>query len=242
MDWKGIVGPLLRQFAPKLAKGLLGQIPVVGPLAVSFGGEAIDAAIGGLIAQVFGVEPTPEAVSDAIQAAPSDVAADKLAEAQRIAEVKWPALATIAVAEEETARTQIVTTAESMKQEVLATTELKESKWRTAILIMNGLWRPLFALELLAECATLFFGGMFVFLHSMINNEFADIDATIKLMPVITILVLPYLGARFGILGYHMNLRTREKEAVTDAVTDAPKPVVMDDIKAMLRASGVKVK
>lgn len=242
MSWKDIVGAALKQTAPKLAKGLLGEIPFIGPIAVAFGGEAIDAAIGGLLAQVFGVEPTPEAVGNAIQTLPSDQVAEKLKSAEAIAVAKWPALGDIAAAEEETARTQIVTTAESIKHEVLATTELKESRWRTAILIMNGLWRPLFALELLVECGTLFFGGMFVFLHAMIRNDFADIDATIKLMPLITILLLPYLAARFGILGYHMNLRTREKEAVTDAVTDAPKPVVMDDIKAMLRAAGIKVK
>ncbi len=241
MGWKEIVGPVLRTAAPTLAKGLLGQIPVIGPLAVQFGGQAIDDAIGGLIASALGVEATPEAVNNAIQTLPSDAVAAKLQEVQAEAEAKWPALAQIAVAEEETARTQIVTTAESIKQEVLATTELPESKWRTVILIMNGLWRPLFALELLVECSFLFFGGMFVFLHAMIENDFKDIDATIKLMPVITILVLPYLAARFGILGYHMNLRTREKENTTDAVTDT-KPLTMAEVMAGLKAAGVKIK
>lgn len=242
MGWKEIVGPTLQSVVPTLAKGLLGQIPVVGPLAVQFGGKAIDDAIGGLIASAFGVEATPEAVNAAIQAAPSDVAAAKLQAVQAEAQAKWPALAEIAKAEEETARTQIVTTAESIKQEVLATTELPESRWRTAILIMNGIWRPLFALELLLEFNVAFFVAGAIVLKAFLKNDAFDIDAMIRLMPLVLGIGLPYLALRGGLLGYHMNLRTREKEAVTDAVTDAPKPVSLDDIKGLLKAGGIKFK
>lgn len=234
MGWKDIVGPVLQSAAPTLAKGLLGQIPFAGPLIVQFGGEMIDDAIGKLIAETLGVEATPEAVKTAIETMPTTEVVEKLKAAEAVASARWPALTEIAKAEEETARVQIVTTAESMKQEVFAATELKESKWRTAVLVMNAIWRPLYALEFLIECmcfATLL--GI-----TLVKNDQFDIDAVVKLWPLIAL----YMGARFGLLGYHMNLRTREKEAVTEAVTDAPKPVVMDEIKALLKASGVRIK
>jgi hypothetical protein len=108
MDWKSIVGPVLQSAAPKLAKALLGQIPVIGPLAASFGGELIDDAIGKLIAETLGVEPTPEAVNTAIQEQPSDQVVEKLRAAEAVAETRWPALAQIIAAHEkgETARLQ----------------------------------------------------------------------------------------------------------------------------------------
>lgn len=100
MGWKDIVGDTLRNAAPKLAKGLLGEIPVIGPMAVALGGDAIDAAIGGMIAKAFNVEATPEAVKTAIQAAPSDVAVAKLQAVETEAVGKWPALAQIITAQE----------------------------------------------------------------------------------------------------------------------------------------------
>lgn len=108
MDWKAIVGPVLQSAAPKLAKALLGQIPVIGPLAASFGGEMIDDAIGKLIAETLGVEATPEAVKAAIQEHPSDQVVEKLKAAEAVAETRWPALAQIVTAQEqgETARLQ----------------------------------------------------------------------------------------------------------------------------------------
>lgn len=101
MGWKDIVGSTLRQAAPALAKGLIGEIPVIGPMAVALGGTAIDDAIGALIAKAFGVEATPEAVNAAIQAAPSDVAVEKLQAAQAEAAAKWPAFAEIVKAQEQ---------------------------------------------------------------------------------------------------------------------------------------------
>lgn len=113
MGWKDIVGPILQSAAPALAKGLLGEIPVVGPMAVALGGRAIDDAIGGLIASAFGLPETatPEAVNAAIQAAPSDDAVAKLQAAQAEAAAKWPAFAEIVKAQEQgrTARFEIGT-------------------------------------------------------------------------------------------------------------------------------------
>jgi hypothetical protein len=106
MDWKSIVGPVLQSAAPKLAKGLLGQIPVIGPMAVALGGEMIDDAIGKLIAETLGVEATPEAVNAAIQEQPTDHVIEKLKAAEAVAETRWPAIAQIITSQEqgETAR------------------------------------------------------------------------------------------------------------------------------------------
>ncbi len=92
MDWGSIVGPLLTSAAPTLAKALLGQIPIVGPVIAATAGDAI----GAIIAKQFGVEPTPEAVDQAIKAAPAGEVEAKLAAAEAEAAAKWPALAEIA--------------------------------------------------------------------------------------------------------------------------------------------------
>lgn len=241
MDWKSIVGPVLQSAAPKLAKGLLGQIPVVGPIAVALGGQAIDDAFGMLLGQVFDVPPTPEAVGAAIQNLPSDEVAAKLKAAENLAEAKWPALAQIAVAEEQTAQVQIATTAAVMKEELMAASTLPEGFWRTFDIVINSIWRPMFALEFLIECAFFFFGMTTVLLGALVRNDQFDIDSMVKLQPLALTLLMPYLAMRCGLIGYHMNLRTRDKENVTDAVTDT-KPVSMADVMALLKGAGVKIR
>jgi len=233
MDWTALLPTLAKFGLPILRAGIIagvGTIPVVGP----FAGPLVADAIGNLIAGKLGVEATPEAVTEAIETQPTSEVLSKLQAAEAEASAKWPALAEIAKAEEETARTQITTTAQSMKQEVLAASELGESKWRTAVLVMNTAWRPLFALEFLLEC----FCFALLLGVTLVSNDQFDVDAVVKLWP----LILPYMGARFGVIGYQMNLRTREKESVTEAVTDTSKPITMDEIKAMMRAAGVKLK
>lgn len=239
MDWSAIA-PLLGQFGlPILRSAILagvGAIPVIGPIA----GPFVADAVGAVIARQLGVAPTPEAVKTAIETGDHDEVLARLQAAQAEAVAKWPALAEVAKAEEETARAQITTTADVMKTEILAATTIAPGRWRTFVQVVDTVWRPLFALELLVECAYLFFGLITSILWAVAQNQYGDIDALIRLMPLWSVLVLPYLAMRCGLLGYHMNLRTREKESVNEMV--AEKPVAMDDIKALLRAAGVKVK
>jgi hypothetical protein len=101
MDWSSIVGPLLQSVAPTIAKALLGQIPIVGPLIVASGGVDV---IAKMVAKQFGVEATPEAIDQAIKSAPPEVAQAKLAAAEAEASeavAKWQALVEIAVTETE---------------------------------------------------------------------------------------------------------------------------------------------
>lgn len=93
MDWKTIAGPLLQSAAPTLAKILLSEIPIVGPLIAGPAGDAI----GALIAAQFGVPATPGAVIAAINGDPT--ASDKLAAAEAEAVAKWPAMAQMEVAD-----------------------------------------------------------------------------------------------------------------------------------------------
>ncbi len=122
MDWKSIVGPLLSSAAPTIAKALLGQIPVVGPIIAATGGDVI----GRIIAEQFGVPATPEAVDQAIRSAPPEVAQAKLAAAEAAAteevarikaSVELAAIETDAfkagIADNEAARQQTIALAQS---------------------------------------------------------------------------------------------------------------------------------
>jgi hypothetical protein len=104
MDWKDLAGTLIKTGAPIIG-GALG-----GPLGATVGGFA-----GKLVADALGVEATPEAVHEAIQA---DPAAASVALAS--ADAKWQAMAEIAKADaadrtaqsqalNETIRTEIAT-------------------------------------------------------------------------------------------------------------------------------------
>lgn len=97
MDWKDLAGQLARLGAPVIGTAL------GGPLGGMIGG-----AIGNVVANSLGVEPTPEAVNDAITKGDPAVITAKLSAAEAEAQVKWPALAEIAKAQEEgrTARFQ----------------------------------------------------------------------------------------------------------------------------------------
>jgi hypothetical protein len=233
MDWSTLAPTLVKFGLPALKIAItagVGAIPVVGGFAAPFVADAV----GKLIADQFGVPATPDAVSDAIRNAPPDEALAKLQAAQAEAVARWPALARMAEAEEATAQTQIKSTTEQMKTEVLAASTISaDSPWKDRVLALNAVWRPLFALEFLMECTVFFF----VFMSTLILSDKFDVDSLLQLQTII----LAYIGMRGGLIGYHMNLRTREKESVTEAVTDS-KPVSMDDIKNMLKGSGVKVK
>jgi hypothetical protein len=90
MDWKDLAGTLARAGAPIIGTAL------GGPLGGMIGG-----AIGNVIANSLGVEPTPEAVNNAITTKDPQVIAAQLSAAETEAQAKWPAIAEIAKAAEE---------------------------------------------------------------------------------------------------------------------------------------------
>lgn len=233
MNWAALAIKLTQLGLPVLAQAV--GTMVLGPVGGAIG-ENLGNAVAGMIASAFGVEPTPEAINNAIESTPTTEAVDKLQAVEEEAKAKWPALAKIAEAEEQTARTQIEQTTQAMKQDVVSATLLTNgSKWKTPIVVLNSLWRPLFAYELLLECMAL----TTIVLYALVRNDIFDIDAMVKL----TVLILPYMAARFGLLGYHMNLRTKEIGAAMEtAANGTPATVSLDDVKGLLVKAGVKIK
>lgn len=237
MDWKGVVGPLLQQFAPKLAKGLLGQIPVVGPIAVQFGGAAIDEAIGALLAQVFGVEATPDAVAKAIDDSVPEVVAEKLREAEKLAEGKWPALAAIAAAEADFGKSAMQVVNETIRAEQVNYTAGGDGwlgKWRGfAAWEFFGFECPLFMVTVLYKIWT--------------ADSSTDVQSFSQIMAALWTVISFYFGGRFLVCGVHIWKGSDERQVAMVTGTTAPppeavKPTTLDDVKALLAKAGVKVK
>lgn len=103
MDWKSIAG-LVGPFAPTIGT-VLGTV-IAGPIGARIGGS-IGGIAGEALAAAFGVEPTPEAVQDAITKDPN--AAEKLQnlETEKGQEILAAAQVEIKRLEEETAQTRI---------------------------------------------------------------------------------------------------------------------------------------
>lgn len=99
MDWEGVGAQLARMGLPVLGRALGGSIPVIGPVIGSKIGENIGEVVADLIASKLGVDPTPSAVSNAIERGKTSEVMQELKAAQADAIAKYPALAQIADAE-----------------------------------------------------------------------------------------------------------------------------------------------
>lgn len=205
MDWKSIVGPLLQSSAPALARVLLGEIPIVGPFVSGIGADAV----GALIASQFGVAATPQAVSDAIQNSPSDLASQKLQNAQQEAIAKWPALAQIAQAEagDRTAQSQAINA--TMTAEVA-----KGQPWYA--------WRNIWGYSVATECA----GVGTIILYSLATGD----AKAVNLFLSASNFFLTWYGMRVGVLGYIFRGTSNEKIA---AVTGDTPGMVGSIVKAI---------
>lgn len=112
MDWKAIAG-LIAPFAPTAGRFLGGMVPFPGAAIV--GG-----LLGDAVAVALGVEPTPDAVGDAIRSMPADQVQARLDAVEAEAKAKWDAMARIAEAEagDRTAQSQAIN--ETMRGEIAA--------------------------------------------------------------------------------------------------------------------------
>ena len=99
LDWKSIAGTV-SPFAPTIGT-VLGGI-VAGPIGSKIGGIA-----GGALAEIFGTDPTPEAVGKAIAEDPDAASKLQQAEADRGAEIAAKANVEIERLKQETAQFQI---------------------------------------------------------------------------------------------------------------------------------------
>lgn len=204
MDWKSIVGPLVKASAPTIGSILGGLIPFPG-------GSFIGQELGTIIARQFGVDATPEAVSAAIQTAPSDVAAQKLQAAEAEALAKWPALAQIAQAEagDRTAQSQAINA--TMQAEVA-----KGQPWYA--------WRNLWGYSVMLECAAV---GIIILKDLATGNT---VGVTVFLNA--TSFFYTWYGMRIGVLGFIFKGASNEKIA---AVTGEVPGVVGQIIKAVTK-------
>lgn len=94
MDWGNLAGTLIGAGAP-----ILGRL--IGGTLLPIGGGEIGAAIGSKLAAAFGVESTPEAVNKALATEDPSVTIEKLKGIEAEAAARWPALAQMAVAQQE---------------------------------------------------------------------------------------------------------------------------------------------
>lgn len=204
MDWKDVVGPLIKTSAPTIGSILGAFIPFPG-------GSLIGQELGTLIARQFGVDSTPEAVNQAIQNTPSDIAAQKLQAAESEAIAKWPALAQIAQAEagDRTAQSQAINA--TMQAEVA-----KGQPWFA--------WRNLWGYSVMIECAAV---GSIILKDLALGNTNG-----VTVFLGASSFFYTWYGMRIGVLGYIFRGTSNEKIA---AVTGETPGVVSQIIKAVTR-------
>lgn len=130
MDWKDLK-PILGGTAPLIGK-LVGIgasfIPGIGPIV----GPIIGPAVGNILAGVFGVPATPEAVANAIQSNPDEVVKAKLAAATEQIKAQYAWAAAVETGELKLEEVAFAQTNETMRAEVL-NQSLFFTGWRPAI-------------------------------------------------------------------------------------------------------------
>lgn len=201
MDWKDVVGPLITASAPTIGSLLGGLIPIPG-------GSLIGQELGKIIAGQFGVEPTPEAVNNAIQNSPSDVAAAKLQAAEAEAVAKWPALAQIAQARYESNAKQSDSINATMRAELAA-----GQVWWS--------WRNLYGYSVGVEATA----TSWVVLYALVFNP-----SIVKNIMDSFGFFMSWYGMRFGLLGYIHNGASNEKIA---AATGETPGIIQNVVKAI---------
>jgi hypothetical protein len=184
MDWKDIVGPVLQASAPTLGGLLGGLIPFPG-------GAMMGQELGTILANQFGVPATPEAVNNAIQNTPSDLAAQKIAAAEAEATAKWPALAQIGVANAQSNASQADSINATMKAELAA-----GQRWYA--------WRNLYGYSVVIEVST----TSLVLVYGMVFDAYVMKNFMNSMS-----FILSWYGLRFGLLGFVANAAANEKVA-----------------------------
>jgi len=200
-DWGDIVGPLVTAAAPTIGSVIGGLIPIPGA-------SAIGGALGQLIADQFGVPATPDAVKNAIQNSPSDVATSKLQAAEAEAIAKWPALAEMAKALYEGNSKQASAINQTMRAE-LASGQV----WWS--------WRNIYGYSVGLEASLTSFAVLYGLIFAPVI--FKNISESFNFF-------ITWYGMRFGLLGYIHNGASNEKIA---AVTGEAPGMVKSIVKAI---------
>jgi hypothetical protein len=184
MDWKTIAAKLAQMGLPVLGRtiGTLvgGQVPIFGDM-IEGAGENIGKAAADMIARSLGVEPTPDAIGQAIERMPTTDVMTRLQGVEAEAMAKWPALAEMhkADAADRTAQSQAIN--ETMRSEIAA--GVSPWHWRHLLGYVTLFW---FVMPLPA----------FVRLTISFNA-----DASMALVQIITA-ATPILAIMAALLGY----------------------------------------
>lgn len=201
MDWKD-VAKVIAPLAPTLGGILGGFIPIPG-------GGIAGQALGNLIARQFGVEPTPDAVGQAVLSANNEVAIAKLRAAADEARAQWPAMAEIEKAMARLAEVQIGQVNTTMRAE-LASESLFKSGWRPA----TG-WVLCFLIAAI--------GAMTIV--ALLLASFGN-PTMLKVLTEAWPLVLAVLGVPAAVVGVAVFSRGQEKIAAMGAGTAvSPAPI-----------------
>lgn len=197
MDWKDLAGQLIRAGAP-LIGGAMG-----GPL-----GSLLGNAVGGVLANTLGVDPTPEAVDEAIKKTPPGELQVKLSAAEIEAQARWPALAEIAKAEVEAASN----VNETMRAELAAGRPWYH--WR-------NLWGYICVVQVSVASS--------LFAWFMLTRDWEAMNVLAQHSGML----ITYFGMQLGVLGVVTDASRREK---TTAVTGQLAPSAIEQIiKAVKR-------
>ena len=127
MEWKDVSGAV-GAVAPTLGRLLGGLLPI------PFGSE-LGSAAGSAIAAALGVDPTPEAVNQALGATPNDVKIAQLKELEEDAKAKWSALANMAQADATVGVAEVDATSKTIAAELINGTWYQRM-WRPTIMLV----------------------------------------------------------------------------------------------------------
>lgn len=199
MDWTSlakVVAPL----APTLGGILGGLIPFPG-------GALIGQTIGNVIARQLGVEPTPQAVGDALAKMNHE---EKLAAMQAATERARIEVQGFVEAEKqyfETMRTALVETGQTMREEIRP----ENRHW-----FYTG-WRP--AAGWIFDLYASVYGVIIVWaMFRAMTGDATSLDALIKSWPI----VLAHLGLLAAMVGVYVVGRSQEKAAAVAAPVKPP--------------------
>lgn len=191
MDWKDIarvVAPL----APTAGSILGGLIPFPG-------GSFIGQKFGEIIAAQFGVQPTPQAVSEAIASATEETARAKINAAVEQARIQVQGFVDIERAYLHLAEVGLTQTGQTMRA------ELEHQHW-----YFTG-WRPACGWVFVANAIA--FGVML--LLAACRAQLGD-PAPLKILTEAWPIFAAYFGTLAAMVGVYVTCRSQEKKAATE--------------------------
>lgn len=208
-NWKD-VAELIAPYAPTAGRFLGGMSGIPG-------GSVIGEKLGEALAAAFGVDPTPDAVSNAIQTAPANEVAAKLEALESEAKARWDALARMAESDDKARVEQARVIAETQRAEIAA--GVSWFHWRHLLGYVLLLW---FLIPIPA----------FAMLTFRYDGAAAN-QLTIMLQAVV-----PLYGFMSALLGYIAADTTRLK---TVAITGEQPATMIEQIKGVTKATVSKI-